>query len=302
VGGGVSVRLYGVLSGSCVAQASVDIDGDGANDLYKTVVVVFTPAGSPNTAGGYSLELSADPDEIPGDAGTASVITAQLVDASGGSVQDFTILLEDMTKFGGFEGGGTTGTAGSTTYEGTTDVDGKVSVRYYGETPGVALIRASVTVNDLVGELVNTVKVTIYEVVIPDPVIVLESEGNATVSQSRIYDSTTGTYQYTWSTASLDAILRVEDGNGDRVGGVTLAYSIINKTGCGGVAFSEIFETTTTNIAGRALVDTEVSGTGGTSPPDHCQYDLEIIYNDVIYVLSPGGQVKACLWDNSNCP
>ena len=157
-GGGVSVRLYGVMSGSCVVQASVDINADGLDDLFKTVVVVTTPAGPPSEAGSYQLELTADPSVIPDGTLSESVITAKLVDRSGGSVENIAITFAEpatATTLGFFE------TSGQTTYTGITNQNGEVSVRFFGETIGTALIQASVFVSDLVGTLQNTVAVDI---------------------------------------------------------------------------------------------------------------------------------------------
>jgi hypothetical protein len=153
--GKVSVRLYGVRSGSCIVQASVDLDGDGPGDLFVTTTVIFTSSGPPSSAGNYLLTLTAEPDTIPADAVSYSLITAKLTDSGGGPVENLTISF-NTGDLGTFEGD-------LTTYIGTTNSDGEVFVRFFGHQPGYALIQASVYVSDLVGTLTKTVGITITE-------------------------------------------------------------------------------------------------------------------------------------------
>lgn len=258
--GGVSVRLYGVLSGSCVVQASVDIDGNGTSDLYKTVVVVFTPAGPPGSAGGYRLELTVDPVEIPADGGTASVVTAKLVDSSGGSVENFIITFTEPTLFGFFEN------EGDTTYEGVTDTKGEVSVRFYGSTAGTALIQAQVTVNDLVGTLQKTEKITVFAVKIPDPALTFDIKDVSL---------------WTLSEEPLDIVILVEDVEGNRIGGIVLGYAFTNRNNCADVSWSKITGTTTTDVTGRAWITDTVSLSGYAHTT--CTYTLEAIYEGKLY-------------------
>ena len=152
--GVASVRLYGIRSGSCVIEASVDVDGNGSDDLFVTTQVQFTRSTSPGMAGGYTFTLEADPDEIPADAVTDSLVTATVTDTEGGRVEDLEITFTEPTNLGQFEGS-------QTTYVGTTNLAGKVPVRFFGLQPGTALIQARVFIPEIEGYLQATVNIKI---------------------------------------------------------------------------------------------------------------------------------------------
>ncbi len=146
--GHVSVRFLGVQSGSCVIQASVDLNGDGLNDLEVTLTVVLTPAPAcPSSAGTYSLSIRAYPNSIPADMATYSTIIAMLRDSSGGSVEDFTITF--TADLGYLENDPEGPSSLSTTTTGITNGIGDSSVYLYGARAGSALVQAQVTIPDL---------------------------------------------------------------------------------------------------------------------------------------------------------
>jgi hypothetical protein len=59
---------------------------------------------------------------------------------------------------------------------------------------------------------------------------------------------------------------------------------------CGGVTFSEISGTATTDVTGRARISPTVTGTAETTGA--CTYELEIIYDGVIYVSPTTGTIE----------
>lgn len=149
--GVATTRFYGSRSGEAVIQASVDIDGDFIDDLTTTTGIVLRSGGQPSTAGNYKLTLEAYPDTIPADMATYSVISAKLIDSTGGSVENFTITFRSEL---GYLVNTPTGPASQTTsLTSVTNEGGGASVYFYGARAGSAVITASVYVNDLVGTL-----------------------------------------------------------------------------------------------------------------------------------------------------
>lgn len=149
--GEAAVRFYGEVSGECAVQASVDIDSDGAQDLFVNTVVTLMPGGPPSSAGSYTLTIKAYPETIPADMATFSTIVAELRDSTGGSVENFTITF--IADLGYLVNSPTGPGAQNTTITAVTNHRGSASVHFYGARAGSAVITASAFVNDLVGTL-----------------------------------------------------------------------------------------------------------------------------------------------------
>lgn len=147
-GGTISVRMCGIQSGSAVVQASIDLDTDGAEDLFVTTVVMLTAAAPTSSAGTYSLALTANPTTISADGISYSTITATVTDSAGASVENLPVLF--------------TANLGTVTpAQGTTDRNGKVIIRFTGGLiSGNAFIQAQVAIPDL-GTLQKVVQVTL---------------------------------------------------------------------------------------------------------------------------------------------
>jgi len=149
---GASVkRFYGTRSGQGVARAEVDVDEDGTADLVVSKPVTFTSGGQPSSAWPYTLELSASPSSIYANMGDYSTIIATLKDATGGSVENFTI--QFTSELGYLSNEPVPPTVGSTTASALTNKNGSVSLYYYGARKGSAVISASVFVRDLMTTL-----------------------------------------------------------------------------------------------------------------------------------------------------
>ena len=149
---GVSTkRFYGTRSGQGVARAEIDVDENGTADLVVSKPVTFTPGGSPSSAWPYTLTISASPSTIYANGGDYSTIVATLTDASGGSVENFTITFD--SELGVLSNDPVQPTTGSTTATAMTNKNGSVSLYYYGTRMGSAVISASVYVRDLMKTL-----------------------------------------------------------------------------------------------------------------------------------------------------
>lgn len=149
---GVSTkRFYGTRSGQGVARAEIDIDENGSADLVVSKPVTFTPGGSPSSAWPYTLKISASPSTVYANGGDYSTIVATLTDASGGSVENFTITFS--SELGVLSNDPATPTEGSSTATAMTNKNGSVSLYYYGTRMGSAVISASVYVRDLMKTL-----------------------------------------------------------------------------------------------------------------------------------------------------
>lgn len=219
--GQASVRFYGMTSGDCTVQASIDLDTNGVNDLYVTTVITLTSSGQPSSAGNYTLTLTASPRTIPADMASYSTIVARLVDSTGGSVENFTITF--TADLGYLENDPQGPSDLSTTATSITDSDGGSSVYFYGARKGSAVISASVFVNDLIGTLQAKTTVLITEGPgVPGPGvpgIFLTAEP---MSQIVTADSATGVGEA--EEITLEA--NVWDATGDKVGsGVRIEFS-----------------------------------------------------------------------------
>lgn len=149
---GVSTkRFYGTRSGAGVARAEIDVDGDNEADLVVSKTITFTASGSPSSAWPYTLKVSASPSTIYANSGDFSTIVATLTDASGGSVENFTITFD--SELGVLSNDPVQPTTGSTTATAMTNKNGSVSLYYYGTRMGSAVISASVYVRDLMKTL-----------------------------------------------------------------------------------------------------------------------------------------------------
>ena len=156
--GQATVRLYGVHSGTEVVNVSVDLDLDGIADLSMIVSVLFTSGGPPSAAGSYSLSLWADPSSVPADMATPSTVVATVTDQWGGAVQNIQI---NFTAELGYLVNDITSTAFSTEATTTTNQNGSVSLYYFGQTAGSAVITAKATIPDLFGVLTKTTVITV---------------------------------------------------------------------------------------------------------------------------------------------
>ncbi|GAK52829.1 hypothetical protein U14_04086 [Candidatus Moduliflexus flocculans] len=151
---GVSVkRFYGTRSGQGVARAEVDVDEDGTADLVVSKPVTFTSGGQPSSAWPYTLELSASPSSIYANLLDYSTIIATLKDATGGSVENFTIEFEAELGYLSNDNVPPTAQTGNSKATALTNKNGSVSLYYYGARKGSAVISASVFVQDLMTSL-----------------------------------------------------------------------------------------------------------------------------------------------------
>ncbi len=214
--GHVSVRFLGVQSGSCVIQASVDLNGDGLNDLEVTLTVVLTPAPAcPSSAGTYTLSIRAYPNSIPADMATYSTIIAMLRDSSGGSVEDFTITF--TADLGYLENDPEGPSSLSTTVTGITNGIGDSSVYLYAERAGSALVQAQVTIPDLNSTVLCSV-VDVYVTQGPgEPGTGVPGVSITVNTTGQTFDAGT-CGETTPVTAAYILTARVWDETGDRVG------------------------------------------------------------------------------------
>ncbi len=146
-------RYYGSYSGQAVVRVEASIGADGVADLVASKAVTFTPGGPPNSAGSYSLELSASPSKIYANSADYSTIVATLKDSSGGSVENFEIYFEAELGYlsnNSVPPAATTGNSYATAF---TNAHGSVSLYYYGARKGSAVISASVRIPDFAGSL-----------------------------------------------------------------------------------------------------------------------------------------------------
>lgn len=156
-------RFYGLRSGQGVATAKIDVDRDGTADLETSTAVTFTSGGQPSSTWPYTLTVSASPTSIYANMGDYSTIHAQLTDASGGSVENFTI---DFTAELGYLSNNPeppTTTSASASASALTNKNGSVSLYYYGARKGSAVISASVYVPDLMTTLQAKTVITVLE-------------------------------------------------------------------------------------------------------------------------------------------
>ncbi len=146
-------RFYGMRSGQGVVRAEIDVDEDSTADLVVSKPVTFTPGGKPSSAWPYTLELSASPSSIYANLGDYSTIIATLKDASGGSVENFTIEFTSELGYLSNNPVPPTRDAASTTATALTNKNGSVSLYYYADRAGSAVISATVSVRDLMTSL-----------------------------------------------------------------------------------------------------------------------------------------------------
>ncbi|MCP4403429.1 MAG: hypothetical protein GY801_39745, partial [bacterium] len=219
--GVATTRLYGTQSGEVSVIAAIDLNSDGVVDLMASKVIVLTPAGPATCAGTYCLEIGANPDTVPADMATYAIVYATIHDSSGGTVDGLTVTFE--SELGYVHNDPTPPSSPSTTATAVTNKNGSVSIYYYGDRAGSAVITASVSPSDLIGTLINTTIIHVTEG--PgepgDNVPGLFIDVNPSF-QSLEGDSSTGLADAETVTITVD----VWDSSGDEVGpGVRVEFS-----------------------------------------------------------------------------
>ena len=276
-----TIRFYGRQSGTETIVANI-----AALDITTTAKVNLTSAGPASCAGTYCLTIGANPTTVPADMATYSIVYATVSDSSGGSVDG--LVVEFESELGYVHNDPTPPSSPSTTATAVTNRNGSVSLYYYGDRAGSAVITARVTVPDLPEQLVTTTGIHVTE----GPGVPGDGIAGLMVEVTPQYqelngDSKTGNADPETVTFEVD----VWDATGDLVGpGVRVEFSGdvsgYAETNAGGTAVLEY--TPPTLYIGQHTYDVTACTYGIL--PDQTQYCEDFSFG--ITVLPPDLEVE----------
>ncbi|PID57243.1 hypothetical protein CSB45_08435 [candidate division KSB3 bacterium] len=250
--GTASTRLYGSQSGRLVVTATVDLDDDGTADLRDAVAVNLTASGPPDSAGSYSIRVWTNPTTTPADASTPVAVSAQISDSRGGPVENFKI---DFTAESGYLSNDINTIGPSTSASAVTNASGRVSLWYFGQTPGSDVITATTFISDLIGKLSDTTVIMVT--------------GSTPITGMPTLKLFTSPSDASFTTADSGTITaKVFGSNGAALQGVTVYFSTTLgtvspssvETDASGIAST----TLTSSVPGTATVYATVNYSGGS--------------------------------------